>query len=200
MSTWTKSAARMPRAWTVRKCFQVGPLRRGAGLTPAACRICHTVDEAIGWPSLTSSPCTRRRPHVGFSVAMRITSLRIAAAVDGRPGRRRFVQSICVRPAAGARPAESPGSPRTPHPIAAWGSAGTAPKATAGRPAGSGPGRSGGAAPCSRGAPPGVQHPWTPHAGPAPSDSRAGSARAGRRPRRSLSDDANPAGRPGQIQ
>ena len=46
---------------------------------------------AIGWPSLTSSPCTRRCPQAGLSVAMRITSLRIAAAVDGRPGRRRFV-------------------------------------------------------------------------------------------------------------
>jgi hypothetical protein len=32
-------------------------------------------------------------PHVGLSVAMRITSLRIAAAVDGRPGRHRLVQS-----------------------------------------------------------------------------------------------------------
>jgi hypothetical protein len=34
--------------------------------------------------------CTRRRPQVGMSVAMRITSLLIAAAVDGRPGRRRL--------------------------------------------------------------------------------------------------------------
>jgi hypothetical protein len=32
----------------------------------------------------------RRCPHLGLSVAMRITSLRIAAAVDGRPGRRRL--------------------------------------------------------------------------------------------------------------
>src|SRR5262245_59505490 len=40
------------------------------------------------WPSLTSPPCTRRCPQVGLSVAMRITSLRIAAVVDGRPGRR----------------------------------------------------------------------------------------------------------------
>jgi hypothetical protein len=46
----------------------------------------HTMEEAIGWPSLTSSPCTRRYPHVGFSVAMRITNLRIAAGADGRPG------------------------------------------------------------------------------------------------------------------
>ena len=31
--------------------------------------------------------------YAGFSVAMRITSLRIVAAVDGRPGRRRFAWS-----------------------------------------------------------------------------------------------------------
>jgi hypothetical protein len=30
-------------------------------------------------------------PHVGFSVAIRITRFLIAAAVDGRPERRRFV-------------------------------------------------------------------------------------------------------------
>jgi hypothetical protein len=33
----------------------------------------------------------RRCPQAGLSMAMRMTSLRIAAAVDGRPGRRRFV-------------------------------------------------------------------------------------------------------------
>jgi len=49
------------------------------------------VEAAIWWPSLMSSPCTRRCPHVGFSVAMRITSFLIATAVDGRPGRRRLV-------------------------------------------------------------------------------------------------------------
>ena len=27
-----KSAARMPRAWVVRNCFQAGPVRRGAGV------------------------------------------------------------------------------------------------------------------------------------------------------------------------
>ncbi|HWF81731.1 MAG TPA: hypothetical protein VN695_14210, partial [Streptosporangiaceae bacterium] len=68
----------------VRNCLQVGPVRRGAGPIPASCRICQTVEAAIGWPSRTSSPCTRRCPHVGFSVAMRITSLRTAAAVAGR--------------------------------------------------------------------------------------------------------------------
>jgi hypothetical protein len=50
VSTWTKSAARMPRAWAVRNCFQVGPVRRGAGPIPASCSICHTVAAAIGWP------------------------------------------------------------------------------------------------------------------------------------------------------
>jgi hypothetical protein len=39
---------------------------------------------------LTISPCTRRCPHAGFSIAMRITSFLIAAAVDGRPGRFRL--------------------------------------------------------------------------------------------------------------
>jgi hypothetical protein len=44
------------------------------------------------WPSLTSSPCSSRCPQAGFSFARRITSLRIAVAVDGRSGpRRRFV-------------------------------------------------------------------------------------------------------------
>src|SRR5205814_2286916 len=56
-----------------------------------------TLDAAIGWPSLTSSPCTRRWPQVGLSVAMRITSLWIAAVVDGRPGLR-FLASTPTRP------------------------------------------------------------------------------------------------------
>ena len=91
VSTWKKSAARIAAGLGGRNCRQVGPGRRGAGSIPASCRICHTVEAAIGWPSLTSSPCTRRCPHAGFSVAIRITSFRIAAGVDGRPGRRRLV-------------------------------------------------------------------------------------------------------------
>jgi hypothetical protein len=58
---------------------------------PASCRICHTVEAAIRWPSLISSSCTRRRPQVGFSVAMRITSFLTATAVGGRPGLPRAV-------------------------------------------------------------------------------------------------------------
>ena len=49
------------------------------------------IEEMTSWQNLTSSPCTRRCPHAGLSVAILITSLRIAAAVDGRPGRRRLV-------------------------------------------------------------------------------------------------------------
>lgn len=42
VSAWMKSTARMPRACAVRNCFQAGPVRRGAGPIPAACRICHS--------------------------------------------------------------------------------------------------------------------------------------------------------------
>ena len=34
----------------VRNCFQVGPVRRGAGPIPASCRICQAVEAATGWP------------------------------------------------------------------------------------------------------------------------------------------------------
>jgi hypothetical protein len=54
------SMARMPWAWALRNCFHVGPERRSAGSIPAACRISHTVEAAIRWPSLTSSPWIRR--------------------------------------------------------------------------------------------------------------------------------------------
>lgn len=42
----------------------VGPVRRRAGSIPASCRNCYTVELAIRWPSLTSSPYTRRCPQV----------------------------------------------------------------------------------------------------------------------------------------
>jgi hypothetical protein len=70
------------------------PRRAGAprcGADPGVMQVCHTVDAEIRWPSLTSSPCTRRCPQPGLSVAMRNTSVRIAAAVDGRPGLRRWL-------------------------------------------------------------------------------------------------------------
>ena len=63
----------------------------GRGINPGVMQNLPTVEAAIGWPNLTSSPCTRRCPHAGLSVAMRITSLRIAATVEGRPGCRRPV-------------------------------------------------------------------------------------------------------------
>lgn len=47
VSTVKKSQARIVWAWAVRNCCQVGPVRRGAGLTPARCRIFQTVLAAI---------------------------------------------------------------------------------------------------------------------------------------------------------
>jgi hypothetical protein len=55
---------------------------------------------AIGWPSLTSSPWTRRCPYLGLSVAIRITSIRMAAAIGDRPG----TPPAGVVPFAGDRP------------------------------------------------------------------------------------------------
>lgn len=43
VSTQKKSVARMPCAWAVRNCRQLGPSRRGAGSTPARFKIDHTV-------------------------------------------------------------------------------------------------------------------------------------------------------------
>src|SRR5689334_1214721 len=40
-------------AWAAGNCFPAGPARRGRGSIPASCRICHPVEAAIGWPSLT---------------------------------------------------------------------------------------------------------------------------------------------------
>src|SRR5271165_2214810 len=59
----------MPRTCTVRNCFHVGPVRRGAGSIPASCGICHTVEAAMGWPSLTSSPCTLWGSEIRFGVS-----------------------------------------------------------------------------------------------------------------------------------
>jgi hypothetical protein len=49
------------------------------------------VEAAMRWPRRTSSPCTRRCPQLGFSVARRMMSFVIAAAVGGRPGLQRAV-------------------------------------------------------------------------------------------------------------
>jgi hypothetical protein len=88
VSTGTKSTARTALACAVRNCLQLGPDRRGAGSMPASCRICHTVEAAMRWPSRTSSPCTRRCPQVGFSVALRITRFLIVSTAV-RPSRQR---------------------------------------------------------------------------------------------------------------
>ena len=71
-----------------RNCDQVTSARVGAGSIPALLRICQTVDAARRWPSLASSPWTRRYRQVGFSAARRSASRRSFAEVDGRPGGR----------------------------------------------------------------------------------------------------------------
>jgi hypothetical protein len=55
-----KSAARIPEAWEVRNCRQVGDARRGAGLSPAAARIRRMVPSPTRWPRPRSSPWMRR--------------------------------------------------------------------------------------------------------------------------------------------
>ena len=111
-----------------------------------AVNTCQTVEAAIGWPSLTSSACTRQCSHAGFSVAMWITSLRIAGAVGGRRDGG-SCSPTCARSAADARPAVSPGSPRTPHSTGGGEPAATVPPARAGHLTRNGPGRPGGARP-----------------------------------------------------
>jgi hypothetical protein len=93
VSMCRKSQAMMLFACAVRNSCQVGPLRRGAGSMPAACRMFQTVDAAMVWPSRASSPWILRCPHRLFSVASRRTSWRIAMGVAGRPG-----SSGCVVP------------------------------------------------------------------------------------------------------
>ena len=72
VSTCRKSAAKIPAAWACRNCRQVGSERRGAGSTPAACRISQTVDRATAMPGFSSSPLDPAVPHSGFSRARRL--------------------------------------------------------------------------------------------------------------------------------
>jgi hypothetical protein len=65
VSTCRKSTARIPVAWACRNCRQVGSVRRGAGSTPAACRISQMVDGATVTSSFASSPWILRCPHPG---------------------------------------------------------------------------------------------------------------------------------------
>ena len=84
----------MPRACAVWNFFQVGPA--GCGVDPGGVQdLPHRRGrDRVAEPA--SSPCTRRCPYVGLSVAMRITSLRIAAAVDGRRDAGGSCSPICV--------------------------------------------------------------------------------------------------------
>jgi hypothetical protein len=86
VSTWKKSAARIPDAWVFRNCSQVGSPRRGAGSIPAFFRVAHTVAGETLRPRPAISPAMGLYPQVGFSLAMRKTRVRIVGLVGGRPG------------------------------------------------------------------------------------------------------------------
>jgi len=172
--TWTKSTARMPWASVVRNCFQAG--LRGGGAR-----------DRSRWRAGSARPWRQRRVAEfdefalhspvpgGLSVAMRITSFLITAAVDGRPGRRRFAQShlrVTSRryQASSAAAVTANTSPRR----CRWISR-DAPRATAGQPAGSEPGRSRGTAPRSHAGAQELGILRIPHAEHAASGSRADS-------------------------
>jgi hypothetical protein len=74
-----------------RNCFQVGRCGGGYWVDPGVMQeLPHRggSNRAAELDELALHPPV---PHMGLSVAMRMTSFRIAAAVGGRPGRRRLV-------------------------------------------------------------------------------------------------------------
>ena len=104
------------------------------GVDPASCRICQTVEAAMGWPSLTSSPCTRRCPqarivdgHADNELADRGCRARPSGTPTGRvvpsacdqlsvPGeQRRRGHREHLAPSA---PGDQPGQGRKPQPVA----------------------------------------------------------------------------------
>ena len=90
-------ASRAP-AGERRKSAQVVQLRSDAGSIPASCRISQTVEAATTFtPGTSSSPCTRRYPHPGFSQTSRNTSTRTECTVRGRPGCRGRNRRACRR-------------------------------------------------------------------------------------------------------
>ena len=61
----SQAPGRMPRAWAVRNCRQVGDPRRGAGVSPASARIRRIVPSPMRCPRPRSSPWMRRCPSEG---------------------------------------------------------------------------------------------------------------------------------------
>jgi hypothetical protein len=140
-------------------CRQVGPDRRGAGSIPASCRICHTVEAAMRWPSRISSPCTRRCPQLGFSTAMHLglapqtdlTHVELHGTPPVRTPPDRCGHQKIVIPWQESR--------RRSLPSADAARAGTKQPATPGRQACSALGQPVGAARCSRAVRPAARHP-----------------------------------------
>ena len=69
VSTLKKSQAKIPDAWVLRNCAQVGSPRRGAGSNAAFFEIAQTVAGATFRSRPAISPAMPRWPQVGFSVA-----------------------------------------------------------------------------------------------------------------------------------
>ena len=104
-----------------------------ADAIPASCRICQTVDAAIGWPSLMSPPCTRRWPGWDCPWRCGITSFRIALLplTAVRAPSARIVPFTCDQPPvpgqqrrrghgehlSPAIPGDQPGQRREPQPV-----------------------------------------------------------------------------------
>jgi hypothetical protein len=90
-----KSHAKRASAWERRKPAHVVAERPGAGSILASCKISHTVEGATFTPSTSSSRCTRRYPHVGFSRTRRRTRAWTGRTVRGLPGRLDPDQAAC---------------------------------------------------------------------------------------------------------
>jgi hypothetical protein len=96
-----KSQAKRPSAWDCRKLAQVVAERPGTGSIPASFKISYTVEGATFTPSTSSSPCTRRLPHAGFSRTRRRTEARMEHTV---PAQHRVGAYQQAHPAEGVRP------------------------------------------------------------------------------------------------
>src|SRR5450755_3033079 len=129
-----KSTARMPWASVVRNCFRSACAAAGRGTDPGGVQYLPDLGGSDGVAEFDEFALHSPVPG-GLSVAMRITSFLITAAVDGRPGRRRFAQShlrVTSRryQASSAAAVTANTSPRRCRGISR-----DAPRATAGRPA-----------------------------------------------------------------
>ena len=158
VSTCRKSTARIPAAWACRNCRQVGPARRGPDRCP---RHAGSPTPWTARPSRRASSARRGSggiptadsPSPGERQGGRCSGLSAVGRACGACSCR-----TCPRPACGARPAASRASRGRFRSSACGVEARLARRTRPGRPAHTGSGRRGGAAPCSRAGVPAAQH------------------------------------------